>query len=183
MRTRLAAVVLMMLAVTLAGAASDRTSLSIIKEDHDYWAQLERNGVRYFTRDRAVLAEIEAVLEKSRDGSRDHAELGRQHAELGREHAALGREHARLGREHARLSRDAARDDGDSAEIERRRRDLEAEQRGLEAKQRELEQRQRDLEAEQRKLEAVDRAGEGDRNRRIEQIFERAVREGKAKKK
>jgi hypothetical protein len=171
----------MMLAATFAYAASDRTSLSIVKEDDDYWAQLERNGVTYFTRDRAVLAEIEAVLEKDRDGSRGHTELGRQHAELGREHAALGREHARLGREHARLSRDAARD-GDSAEIERRRRDLDAEQRRLEAKQRALEQRQRDLEAEQRKLEAVQRAGEGDRNRRIEQIFERAVREGKAKK-
>src|SRR5687767_7289031 len=142
MRIHFATLALAVLVTTVA-VAGDRTSLSIVRDDDDYWAKLERNGVSYFTRDRAVLAEIEKVLEKSRHSGRDHSALGRQHAELGREHAALGREHARLGREHARLSRDAGRG-ADATEIERQRRALEAEQRALEVKQRDLERRQRD---------------------------------------
>lgn len=180
MRIRLAALAVAVLVATFA-LAGDRTSLSIVKDDDDYWAKLERNGVEYFTRDRAVLAEIEKALETKLHTGREHAELGRRHAELGREHAALGREHARIGREHARLSRDASHT-GDTEEIESRRRELDQEQRALDAKQRDIEQRQRDLEAEQRKLEASSRANEGDANRAIEQIFERAVRAGKAKK-
>lgn len=187
---RVIAAVVFVLAATLAVAgvhrshrisSSDHTSISIIREDDDYWAKFERNGVEYFTRDAAVLAEIERVLEKNGDREQ-HNELSRRHRELGREHAALGREHSRLGREHARLSREANREGANTADLERRRRALEEEQRGLESQQRALEDRQRGLEAEQRKLEAQRRATEGDSNREIEAIFEKAAREGKATK-
>jgi hypothetical protein len=139
MRIRLAAVAVAVLMATLV-LAGDRTSMTIVKDDDDYWAKFERNGVEYVTRDRAVLAEIERAMEKNRGGSSNHTE------------------------------------------IERQRRELERERRALEAKMRDLERRQRDLEAEQRKVEAAGRAHAGDANRAIEQIFERAVREGKAKK-
>ncbi len=192
MRMRLAALFLVVLAATLAVAgvhrshwvsSNDHTSITIIREDDDYWAKFERNGVKYFTRDAGVLAQIETALEKHRRVSAAHAELGRRHRELGREHAAHGREHARLGREHSRLSREASRDGSNAADIERRRRALEEEQRGLESQQRALEDRQRGLEEEQRKLETKQRANESEKNRQIEEIFARAAREGKATKK
>lgn len=192
MRMRLAALLLVVVASTLAFASvhrshwvssNDYTSITIIREDDDYWATFEKNGVKYFTRDASVLAELETTLQKHRKVSDAHAELGRRHAELGRDHAALGREHARRGRDHARLSREALRDGSNSADIERRRRALEEEQRRVEAQQRTLEDRQRDLEAEQRKLETKQRAIEGEKNREIEEIFARAAREGKATKK
>ena len=188
MRMRLAVIGLIVAAAaTLAVAgvhrshwvsSNDRTSITIIREDDDYFAKFERNGVRYVTRDAGVLAEIEKALEEKRGTSAEHRELSRRHRELGREHSALGREHSRLGREHSRLDREAS----SAADLERRRRALEEEQRALEAKQRGLEDRQRALEAEQRKLEERQRGMEKEANREIEQIFERAAREGKAKK-
>ncbi len=157
----------------------DDMEFLIVKEDDgDYFAEYERDGVRYRTTDRTVLAQLEKALEAHRQISQEHSRLGRQHSELGREHSALGREHSRLGREHSLLARQ-----GDSAEAERRRRELEAEQRGLEAKQRKLEDRQRALESEQRALESRQRIAEKSKQRAIEEIFERAAREGKAKKK
>lgn len=192
MRMRLAALFLTVVAATLAFASvnrshwvssNDHTSITIIREDDDYWATFEKNGVKYFTRDASVLAELETALEKHRRHSDAHRELGRRHRELSREHAARGRDHARLGREHARLSRAARRDGSNAAELERRRRALEEEQRRLESQQRVLEERQRELEAEQRKLESKQRANESAKNREIEEIFARAAREGKATKK
>ncbi len=191
MRMRLAALGLLVVAATLAIAGTsrshwvssgDRTSISIVREDDDYWATFERNGVRYFTRDASVLAQIEQALEEKRGTSKEHSELSRRHSELGREHSAIGREHSRLGREHSRLAHDASRDGSKAADLERRQRALEEEQRALEAKQRDLEKRQRGLEEQQRKLEQRQRATEGEANREIEKIFERAAREGKAKK-
>jgi len=140
MRIRLAVLAVAVLAATLAVA--DRTSITITTDDHGSWAKFERNGVEYFTRDRAVVAEIQAALDRNRQSAKGHGE----------------------------------------AELDRRFRALEAERRALEAKMRELEQRQRDLEAERRTLESSSRSNEGTANRAVEQIFERAVREGKAKK-
>ena len=143
MRMRLVAVVLVVvLAATLAiagthrstwSSSNDHTSISIIRDDDDYWATFERNGVKYLTRDASVLAEIEKALESKREVSGEYSELSRRHRELGREHAALGREHSRLGREHSRISREASRDGSNATDIERRLRAVEDEQRGLES--------------------------------------------------
>jgi DNA repair exonuclease SbcCD ATPase subunit len=163
--------------------SSDGTEIRIVKDsDGEHWASFERNGVKYVTTDRTVLAEIEKAMEPHRRLSREHSELGRRHSELGREHSQLGREHSRLGREHSRLGREVSRS-GHTSELERQQRELEAEQRKLEEKQRKLEDRQRDLEDEQRQLESKQRAMEKDTHRAIEQIFDRAVREGKARRK
>jgi chromosome segregation ATPase len=143
------------------------------------WASLEVDGVRYRTEDPGVLAQIEKAMEAHREVAREHSRLGRRHSELGREHSQLGREHSRLGREHSRVSRD--RDLGER-EVEQRQRELEAEQRKLEEKQRELESRQRELESEQRDLERRQRDTERAMHGELEKIFERAAREGKAKK-
>lgn len=153
----------------------------IRNSDGDTFASLRIDGVRYITRDPGVLAELEKAMEKQREISMDHSRLGRRHSDLGREHAELGREHARLGREHARLARERS-SGGDAEDIERQQRALEAEQRKLEDKQRALEDRQRDLEDEQRALEEKQRAAESDANREIEKIFQRAVREGTARR-
>jgi len=158
---------------------TDDVEFLLVKDtDGDYYAEYERDGVRYRTTHTSVLAQLEDALEAHRELSDEHARLGRQHADLGREHADLGREHARLGREHSRLARD-----GESADTERRRRDLETEQRGLEAKQRKLEDRQRALESEQRTLETRQRGAEKTKYRAIEAIFVKAAGEGKAEKK
>ena len=156
----------------------DGTDIQIVREDGgEQWASYKRDGVRYVTTDPTVLAEIDKAMEKHRELSRAHSRLGRQHSELGREHSALGREHSRLGREYSRLARNAG-----EAEAERLQRDLERSQRTLEAKQRELEDRQRELENKQRELEEKHRVAERDAYRAIEKIFERAVRDGKAKR-
>jgi DNA repair exonuclease SbcCD ATPase subunit len=158
------------------------TEIRIVREsDGESWASLKRDGVRYVTTDPAVLAEIEKATEKRRELSREHSSLGRRHSELGREHSQLGREHSRLGREHSRLSRAASRDGG-TREVERRQRELEEEQRKLEEKQRQLEVRQNELEQQQHEIEARQRIAERESYRALEQIFDRAVREGKAKR-
>jgi len=148
-------------------------------DDGDHWASMTIDGRRYRTTDPNVLAELEKTMEPHRELSREHSKLGRRHSELGREHSALGREHSRLGREHSRLSRDR---DLTEREADSRRRELEAEQRKLEDKQRKLEDRQRELESEQRAVEAKQRETEQTMHRDVERIFERAVREGKAKR-
>ena len=148
--------------------------LHIVRDDDDHYARWERNGVRYVTRDAAVLAEIEKALEPQRSYANAHRELGRKHRELGREHAALGREHARLGREHARASR--------VSDSELRQRDFERKQQELERKQQALERRQQQLEREQQRLEATQKKFERDHDRAIDAIFERAVRNGKARR-
>lgn len=162
----------------VTGGGSTQTLLQIVRNDDDSFVRWERNGVRYITRDRGVIAAVEKAFERHTRVSREHAALGRKHAALGREHAALGREHARLGREHAR----AARRDHWTSEIEAeaRRRDFEAQQRTLERKQEELERKQDALEREQQALERQQRATEGETDRLVDEIFERAVREGKA---
>ncbi|HVG25925.1 MAG TPA: hypothetical protein VND45_17340 [Thermoanaerobaculia bacterium] len=145
-------------------------TISIIKVDDDYYATMERDGIRYITRDPRVLAEIEESLDPQREISNAHAELGRRHAELGREHAALGREHAALGREHSR------------ARSDERQRELERMQQELERKQQALERKQQRLEDEQHELERRQQAREHESEEKIDRIFERAVREGKAKR-
>lgn len=188
MRIRSILLCLLLAAVPLAFARSTHrthivntdtdTEVRLVREsDGDSWASFERGGVRYVTHNTAVVAEVEKALEAHRELSEEHSRLGRRHSDLGREHAALGREHARLGREHARLARRAS-----TSDVEREQRALEAEQRKLEDKQRALEDRQRDLEQQQRDLEAKQRAADRDTNRKVEQIFERAVKEGKAKR-
>lgn len=159
------------------------TEIRIVKERNgDHWASFARNGVRYYTSDRGVLAEVEKAMEAHRELSHEHSLLGRRHSDLGREHSELGREHSRLGREHSRLGREASRRGGDDRELERQQRAVEDKQRDLEAKQRRLEDRQRELEQKQRDLEARQRAAERESFPALEQIFERAVREGKAKR-
>ena len=166
MRTLIALLVLL---ATLTLSAGTR-SLSITKSDDDYWAKLEHDGKRYFTRDKGVLAEIEAALDPKQQFSKAHAAIGRRHAEIGREHAALGREHARLGREFSR------------AKSEDRQRELERMQQELERKQQALERKQQELEREQQEVERKRQALEREANAKIDRIFERAVREGKAER-
>ena len=148
--------------------------LNIVKTDDDYFATWEHNGKRYVTRDASVLAEIEAALAPHRELSKEHSAFGRRHSELGREHSKIGREHSRLAREHSRAAREG--------NVEARQRELEAMQRELERKQHELERRQRDLERQQRDLEAQQRTYEREADRKIDAIFERAARNGKAKR-
>ena len=150
--------------------------IEIVRTDNEHWASYKRDGVRYVTRDAAVLAQIEKAMEKHHAISREYSELGRRHSELGREHSQLGREHSRLGREQSRLA------GAGSVDTERRRRELEDEQRKLEDQQRTLEDRQRELESKQHELESRQRIAESDAYREIGKIFERAVREGKAKR-
>ncbi len=152
------------------------------EDDGDAWASLKRDGVRYVTHDRGVLEDIEDAMRPYRELSQEHSAIGRKHSELGREHSALGREHSRLGREHSRLSREVSAGRISESEADQRRRELESEQRKLEDQQRALEARQRDIEDEQRAVETKQRAAERDVNREIEKIFERAVRDGKAKR-
>lgn len=160
----------------------DHTKFEFVKDSNgETWAAFTSDGIRYITTDADVLTALDKAMEKHRALSREHSHLGRKHSELGREHSALGREHSRLGREHSRLGREASRY-GDSADLESQQRELEAEQRKLEAKQQKLEDRQRVLEDEQRELEAKSRIAEADANRAIRQIFDRAIREGKARR-
>jgi chromosome segregation ATPase len=160
----------------------DGFEFQFIRDDGDAWASLKRDGVRYVTHDRGVLEDIEDAMRPYRELSQEHSAIGRKHSELGREHSALGREHSRVGREHSRISRDVSAGRISESEADQRRRELELEQRGLEDKQRALEARQRDLEDEQRAVEAKQRAAEREVNREIEKVFERAVRDGKAKR-
>ena len=160
---------------------TDRSELRVVRDDDDYWATYKRDGVMYLTRDASVLAEIDKALEKHREISREHSLFGRRHSELGREHSQLGRKHSRLGREHSRIGREMSRY-GSSEDAERRQRELEKEQGKLEEKQRALELRQQEMEREQRKLEEKQRVAERDMDRDLEQIFERAIRDGKAKR-
>ena len=146
---------------------TDRSEIRVIRDDDDYWGTYKRDGVTYITRDASVLAEIDRAMDKHREISREHSRLGRRHSELGREHSQLGREHSRIGREMSR--------NGSSRELER-------EQEKLEEKQRALELRQQELEREQNKLEEKQRAEEKQMDRALEAIFERAVRDGKAKR-
>ncbi|HEX6083670.1 MAG TPA: hypothetical protein VF266_04035 [Thermoanaerobaculia bacterium] len=180
MRTLTALLVLLVTLTLTAGTRSvsrsehvsngKSRSLSIIKTDDDYWATWELNGKRYITRDKAVLAAVEEALDPKKQFSQAHAAIGRRHAEIGREHAAIGREHARLGREFSRVK------------SEDRQRELERMQHDLERKQQELERRQQRLEREQQELERKRQALERESHAKIDRIFERAVREGKAKR-
>lgn len=142
MRIRLAIVTLVVLAAA-AVALAGRTSLTINTDDHESWVKFERDGTVYFTRDRAVVAEIERAVDQTRRSGSGGGEV----------------------------------------DIERRRRALEDERRALEAKMRDLEQRQRDLEDEQRRIEDGRRGHEGEVNRQVEEILQRAVEQGKATKK
>lgn len=168
--------ILLVTGVVAAGHNTHRTHIvntggdveyELVRSDDEHWAAFKRNGVRYVTTDPAVLAEIETAMEAHHELSREHSRLGRRHSQLGREHSRLGREHSRLGRAHAR--------GGDVRELEK-------EQRKLEEKQRELESRQEELESEQRELEARQRVVERETNRDLERIFEKAVRDGKARR-
>ena len=166
-------------AALLAGHTVSRTRIqdddvtfNIVREsDGDYWSTFERNGVRYKTTNPAVLAELEKAVASRKTLSDGHSLLGRKHSELARENSELGREHARLGGEQSRAGDD-----------ESRVRELEARQRELEARQRDLESRQRALEGEYRSLEEKARAEERKTYDEVEQIFVKAVREGKAKR-
>lgn len=153
---------------------SSETILHIVTEEgeRDY-AMWKRDGVEYVTYDASVITELREALQDQTAISRKHAELGRRHAALGRDHASLGRDHASLGRDHARLGR--------SGNYEAQR-EFERKQRELERKQQELERQQRALEREQQELERQQRKAERDADEAIERVFERAVREGKAKR-
>ena len=178
---------ILLLATPLAFAGSSRHSthivnsdglefeIQVIRDGDDAWATFKRDGVRYITRDESVIDAIDKAMEPQRELGQAHSELGRQHSELGREHSELGREQSRLGREHSRASRDGVAG-------EERQRELEAEQRKLEDKQRKLEDKQRALEDKQRALEDKQRAIERDVNEKIQKIFEKAVRDGKARR-
>lgn len=177
---------LLLLATPLVFAGSSRHSthivnsdgefeIQVIRDGDDAWATFKRDGVRYITRDESVIDAIDKAMEPQRELSQAHSELGRRHSELGREHSELGREHSRLGREHSRAGRDGVAG-------EERQRELEAEQRKLEDKQRKLEDKQRALEDKQRALEDKQRAIERDVNVAIEKIFEKAIRDGKARR-
>jgi len=185
MRTLIAFLTLALVTPVVAGTRTSRTEningretrlLNIIEDDGTHYATWENNGVRYRTEDPGVLAKIEAALAAQRDYSRKHSEVGRKHSELGREHSALGREHSKLGREHSRLARSSA------ADVEARQRDLERQQRDLELKQRELERRQQDLERQQHELERTRQHHEHDTDAKLDEIFQRAVKEGKARR-
>ena len=153
---------------TIWTTGDSEIEIRVVREDDgDNYATFTRNGVRYITTDAGVLAEIEKAMEAHRRFSQEHSRIGRKHSEIGREHSRIGREHSKLGREMSRT--------GVTPEIERRQRELEAEQR-------KLEDRQRALEGEQRELEAQQRASEKDVEKSLKSIFERAVREGKAKR-
>lgn len=146
--------------------AAGTTSLQITRSTTgDSYAKWERNGVRYITYDESLLDAIDQLSEQRRA----HAELGRKHADLGRDYAAHGREHARLARELARAS------DG-------RKRAIEADLRAIERKQRELETRRNRLELERKQLEKTRDVSSDAFDDRMDELFERAVREGKAKR-
>ncbi|HVG25712.1 MAG TPA: hypothetical protein VND45_16265, partial [Thermoanaerobaculia bacterium] len=181
MRTLIPLLLLLVTFSTTAGTRSvhrsehtdsngESRSISIIKTDDDYWATWEHDGKRYITRDRGVLAQIEEAYDPQQKISKAHAEIGRRHAEIGREHAAIGREHAALGREFSRVR------------SEDRQRELERKQQDLERKQQALERRQQGLEREQQELERKQQAMEREVNAKLDRIFERAVKEGKAKR-
>ena len=176
MRTLIAILVLALVTPLVATAKSETRLLNIVEDDGRHYATWENNDDRYRTEDPSVLAEIENALRPQREQSSKHSDLGRKHAALGRDHAALGREHARLGREHARLSRSASND------VEARQREIERMQNELERKQLELERRQQDLERQQQELERTRQHHEHDTDAKMDEIFRRAVREGKAKR-
>lgn len=175
----LSAVLLALLVAVPSASAGSRHRTHIVDTDEDtefeyvrtsdgeHWATLERNGVGWKITDPSVLAQIQKTMDKNHEISKEHSRLGQKHSELGREHSALGREHSRLGRT---ASRTGMTDE------------LEAEQRKLEAKQRKLEERQRALESEQRALESKQRAVERESRRALYEIFDRAIREGKARR-
>ncbi len=178
----LSAVLLLVLSLSLsAGTRSQHRSetiddngrtrlLNVIRTDDDYFAEWERDGVRYITRDASVLDEIEDALAARNEISKAHAALGRRHAELGREHAALGRELARIARERTRMR------------TQERERELERAQVVAEGQQRVLEQRQRELEREQQELDQRRERVQRDADDAIDRIFERAIRDGKARR-
>lgn len=162
MRTLVLILCLLLIALPVAAGT---TSLQITRKSNDSFAKWERNGVRYITHDESVLAAIDRLVEQKRA----HAELGRKHADLGRDYADHGREHARLARERSRAS------DG-------RKREIEADLRASERKQRELESRRSRLELERKQLEKTRDSFRETFDDRMDQLFERAVREGKAKR-
>ena len=185
MRTLIAVLTLALVTPAVAGTRTSRTEnvngketrlLNIIEDDGTHYATWENDGARYRTEDPGVLAEVEKALRPHRAYSGKHSDLGRKHAELGREHAALGREHARLSREHARASR------GSTADVEARHRELERMQRDLERKQHDLERRQHDLERQQQELERTQQHHEHDVDAKLDEIFRRALKAGKARK-
>ena len=59
---------------------------------------VRRDGVAYVIRDRAVLAQAEAIMQPQRVLGARQEELGRQQAALGRQQANLGATQAQLGR-------------------------------------------------------------------------------------
>jgi hypothetical protein len=155
------------------------TELRIVREtDGRTYATWQRDGITFRTTDLTVIRALDESLAAQRALSANHSEFGRRHAALGREHAELGREHAELGRRHADLGRAQAR--GDAAEIEARQRDLEAAQAKIERKQQELEQKLRDLDSQQSALQT--KHDENFTDEKIDEIFQRAVREGRAKR-
>jgi septal ring factor EnvC (AmiA/AmiB activator) len=185
MRTLIAVLTLALVTPAVAGTRTSRTEnvngretrlLNIIEDDGTRYATWENNDDRYRTEDPGVLAEVEEALRPQRELSRKHSDLGRKHSLLGREHSALGREHSKLGREHSRAAR---RSDADAEAIQR---DLERQQRELEVKQRELERRQQDLERQQRELERTQKHHEHDIDAKMDEIFRRALKAGKARR-
>jgi len=186
MRTLIAIITLALVTPVIAGTRSVTRSesvngretrlLNVVEDDGDHYATWENNGVRYRTEDPGVLAKIEDALRSQREHSTKHSDLGRKHSALGREHSALGREHSKLAREHSRLARSS------SADVEARQRELERMQRDLEIKQRDLERRQQDLERQQRELERTQQRHEHDTDAKLDEIFRRAEKEGKARR-
>lgn len=136
----------------------------------DRYAAFELDGVRYVITDEATLDKIADVIEPQVELGQKQAELGKKQAELGQEQAALGAQQARLGARQA-----GTRDSDRQRELAEQQRELAAEQRKLGEKQRELGDEQRELGAQQR--EAGRRA-----ERELEKIFEKAVRDGIARR-
>ena len=118
------------------------------------FARFTRDGVRYMTRDSAVLAKLDKACARDTSVGREHAALGRRHAELGREQAELGRQLA-----HARSDEERS---------------------SIEARQRKLDEKQRALDDEDRELESKQKTTEHDMNRDLERIWDEAIHDGVA---
>jgi hypothetical protein len=135
------------------------------------YAYFEKDGVAYAITDAATLKRILAELRPQMELGEEQARIGAEQARIGGMQAAVGAEQAAIGAQQA-----AHWDD------QGRARELEAAQRKLQRRQEQLAEQQRPLAEKQQALaekqrEAADRA-----KKRIEAIFEEALRGGTAKR-
>jgi hypothetical protein len=135
------------------------------------FASFEKNGARYLITDAAVLDRIDKEL-------RPQVELGNEQARLGSEQARLGGLQAELGAQQAVIGAKQAAAWNDSD----RQRELQAQQHKLQQRQEALAEQQRPLADKQRVLADKQREA-GDRaKKRLDTIFDEAIRNGTAKR-